>query len=129
MVILSNEVPRKIFLKLASGRLSRIDAVSGNRSKFMRDAIDAALGLPVGDDGAEVPVVSEGPKVRVARRGADLLPDAAVLHEHLRKKPMSPRDAEKQLAWMPGRVQRAEMALSDAGLISYQSGLMVPVDE
>ncbi len=35
--------PEKILLKLSEGTLARIDAVSGNRSEFIRNAVDVAL--------------------------------------------------------------------------------------
>ena len=150
--------PEKMLLKLPEGTLARLDAISGNRSKFVRDLVLGA----VSGGGKPEPVVREGtpkpvrkpfgekpeksivqkpqtaPRVSVGKkknstvpveeveaRLGKLRPDARDLYAVVRGGSVSPRVAATELGWMQMRVDRAERELVNAGLVSYQSGLMV----
>lgn len=80
--------PEKILLKVPSGTCARISAVSDNRQAFIRDAIDAALGVK--------------PKrvVPVERSDTDALLEALV-------SPRTERNLMDDLGWPAMRVSRA----------------------
>lgn len=134
--------PEKILLKLPAGTLARIDAVSGNRSEFVRDALLSVLG---GGDlqkvqiagpkktGAEKPVSENagGSKKNFDRKPIEkdgLRPDEAVLLEAVRRKRMTSQQADRAMGWLGLRFARAESELLSRGLIRVDGGVLVAVD-
>jgi hypothetical protein len=122
--------PEKFLLKLPEGTMARVEAVSPNRSEWIRDVLLGALDAWEGVDGGgetKSELVRPGEAVRIPRglNSANLRPDALALLEALRKKPMTPRDAEKAMGWLGLRYANAEKALIAEGLVVLQDGVLV----
>lgn len=132
--------PEKILLKLPAGTLARIDAVSGNRSEFVREALLSFLdggeksSVVVCDKGGAEKPVSEnagGSKKNFDRKPIEkdgLRPDEAVLLEAVRRKRMTSQQADRAMGWLGLRFARAESELLSRGLIRVDGGVLVAVD-
>lgn len=107
-------------VRFPDGTFDLIDAVSDNRSCFIRDAVSAALG------GGGVRRVPRKKNSNVSSgRGAD----AAVLLEALRKRSMSSREAEKLMGWLGLRYANAEKRLLQDGSVYSDGGILVAVSD
>ena len=139
---------RKIFsFRLDEDLVSRIDGTGLKRSDFVRGAIEAALcgsvvpepvsapePTPAAVAALEPAVVSTSvPKKNNSGVSSDgfrvdaFRSDSLVLLEALRKKRMTPRDAERAMGWLGLRYSRAEAELLGAGVICLDDGFLVLV--
>lgn len=101
-------------VRFADGTFARIDEVSGNRSEFIRGAVDVALGgVP-----ASANVVSE--KIPVDFLEADKAALLALLSERR----LGSRDAARRLGLPGRRYDNAERALLASGAILSVSGVL-----
>lgn len=122
--------PERVLLKLPLGTLGRIDALGGNRSEFIRGAVEAALGgggMPVSAVKPE-PVRCEK-KFDVARsevsfsdrREADVL----ALLEVIGGGRFTCRQVEGKMDWAGLRYSNAEKALLSSGRAAVIDGVLV----
>lgn len=121
---MSDLVP--VLVKLPSEVVRRIDerAGSGQRSRWIRDALDRALEggarRPKSDDVAEKAVVlpRRSDRVRGAAAGSGFKrPDDGAVWAELRKKRGTARQLRDRLGWMEMRVDRAVSSLLAAGRV------------
>jgi len=129
--------PEKILLKLPSGTLDRIDAITPNRSEFIREVVLRELVvrggvMPVGSKKKSFvppepdPVLSaiDAAKARpVAPSGRQA--DAAELLAVIRSKRLSPRRAEAEMGWLGLRYSNAEKLLLSSGAAVLDGGFLV----
>lgn len=124
--------------RFPSGTFQRIDAVSGNRSEFVRGAVAAALAVGNVPDAVRSEKKSDGLALedRIERATAVLdakypkkavSDDREVLLALVKKKALSERQAMEALGWMELRVSKVAGKLSGSGLIRYRDGLMEAV--
>jgi hypothetical protein len=125
--------PEKFLLKLPEGTLGRIDAVSGNRSDFIRDAIEDSLGgvceeknsivapaVELPDEPQNIPenIPENIPSVSPRERDKELLLSL------IRGKALTSRSARDSLG-LPGlRYDNAEKALLTDGVIAIYDGIL-----
>lgn len=105
-------------VRFPDGTFERIDALGGNRSEFIRDAVSAALGDVVRDRA----VVGE----KNSNEGSDLSADALELFGVVSVSPISSRDLEKKFSWLGLRYSKAEAALLSSDLAEVSDGLLRP---
>jgi len=110
--------------------MARVEAVSPNRSEWIRDVLLSALDAWEGVDGGgetKSELVRPGEAVRIPRglKPANLRPDALVLLGAIQKKRMTSRQAEAELGWLGLRYANAEKALILEGLVALQDGVLV----
>lgn len=147
--------PEKILLKVSEGTMSRIDAVAPNRSEFIREAVEAALGgyemdvgamrknsVPAVDDGSAPessfgrpklvkepdPAVEAKPSAPARRVSSDVSPraqDKVDLMAVLRGGRLSSRQAEQAMGWPGLRYANAEKALLASGQVVVDGGVLV----
>ena len=129
--------PEKILLKLPSGTLDRIDAITPNRSEFIREVVLRELVvrggvMPVGSkkksfvppEPDPVQAVIDEIAVRpVAPSGRQA--DAAALLAVIRSKRLSPRRAEAEMGWLGLRYGNAEKLLLSSGAAVLDGGFLV----
>lgn len=127
-------------VRFPDGTFAAIDAVCSNRSEFIRYAVAEALKAGSGQRAkTDAPAIAERavkevPAKRLrSKKNFDgqavstdgLRPDAAALLEALRKKRMSPKDAEKAMGWLGLRYSKAEGQLLLAGVVRVEGGVLV----
>ena len=121
----------RVAIVLGEGMAERIDAVSGNRSDFIRAAIEEKLSGVRVEVPASDPVVpkSEAPAERVAvprkavargRAVRDVVGDEAAVRGLLADRPRSVRALAGELGWPEMRVERALRGLA----VFYSQGLV-----
>ena len=123
-------------VRFPDGTFAAIDAVSGNRSEFIRRAVARSLcggGLP--DKGKGVGLerlkVSDAPKAVSAGRRMDgdiRSGDKAALLALVRENMLNSRAAAKRLGWPGLRYRNAEKALMDEGRLMVVDGFLEAVE-
>ena len=130
--------PEKILLKLPDGTLGRIDAITPNRSEFIREVVLRELVvrggvMPIGakkksfvtPDPYPVQVAPDAAKARPAAARSGRQSDAAELLSLIRSKRLSSRQAESEMGWLGLRYSNAENLLINSGAIVLDGGLLV----
>lgn len=109
--------------RFPAGTFQRIDAVSENRSEFVRAAVEVALSGSKNLDGG-APLEDRVERLVTVQRGGTADDDRTVLLALVKRKPLSERSAMSELGWMELRVSKVAAKLATAGLIRYRDGLM-----
>lgn len=134
--------PEKFLLKLPEGTLGRVDAVSGNRSEFIRDAVLSALGEVAGKSrkseiGKPAPKISGGEKVdhkknmkaAALTKGSDQKSDdERVLLDFLRCGVRTEREVAREIGWTAMRVSKVVARLGSAGKVKFRGGAIEVCD-
>lgn len=134
--------PEKILLKLPEGCLGRIDAVASNRSEFIRDAVEAALGgdTTLVEKPASIPARKAVPqkknsivppsdktevKPKLAAAPSGRQADAAAVLGVIRSKRLTSRQVEAEMGWLGLRYANAEKLLLSSGAAAVVDGHLV----
>lgn len=112
---------RSVLVQFADGVTERIDACcgSGGRSRFIREAVDAAL-LAGEAAPAKSPPSSGSPKI--SPPPAKALTAESELLSAVRGMPMNARQASVELGWPELRVEKAAAKLVAGGLLHFPRG-------
>lgn len=128
-------------VRFCDGTFARIDAVAGNRSEFIRDAVEAAL-VSSSDPVAKVKRPDPVPdRVVVSQKKNSIVPpsgkskpvsgrqaDADAVLGVIRGRRLTSRQVEAEMGWQGLRYSNAEKLLLSSGSAVFADGVLVAAD-